>query len=142
MRIIRAIVIASFSVPVLVFILVLGVSLGFLGTEFFGDGEHSSGWPGIVYAGAMYAYIAILISTIPTIVLGLPMCLVAQKYGFLTNKVVLIGAVIAGGLYLGIAAALFFETVSVQLFLWIMFAGGVGGVLNGYVFLRFSKPGV
>ena len=133
------IVIASLCIPALIFILFLVAGLAYLGTALFDDGQYSTGWFGIVYAGAMYAYISVLVSAIPTVVLGLPLSLAAKKFGCLNNKVVLMGAVITGGLYLGIAAALYLETVNIQIFLLAMFLGGVGGLLNGYVFFGLAK---
>ena len=140
MKILRAIVISSISIPVLVFFVFLAAGLVLLVSELVGSGKYSNGWLGIVYAGAVYTYLAALISTIPTIVLGLPTSLIASKYGILNSKVILVGAAIIGGIYLGVSSLLFFKAFNLQIFLWSVLAGGCGGVLNGYVFLRAVKP--
>ena len=140
MRIFRAIVISSLSIPALIFLVFLGIGIVFLGVELTHSGKYSNGWLGLVYAGLMYAYFSAFLSTIPTIVFGLPMSLVADRYGLTNRKVVLIGGAITGGLFLDVAATLLFETGGIELFLWAMLAGSIGGLLNGYVFLKYTKP--
>ena len=140
MKILRAIVISSISIPVLVFFVFLAAGLVLLVSELVGSGKYSNGWLGIVYAGAVYTYLAALISTIPTIVLGLPTSLIASKYGILNSKVILVGAAIIGGIYLGVSSLLFFKAFNLQIFLWSVLAGGCGGMFNGYILLRVVNP--
>jgi hypothetical protein len=140
MKIIKAILIASLSVPALVFATFLLAGISFLVLELFEKGEYSNGWLGIVYAGSMYAYFAIPLSTVPTIVLGTPISLIAKKYGLLTKKVILVGAAITGGIFLVIAAIAFFDTINMELIGWTFIAGGIGGLINGYVFQKAKKP--
>ena len=136
MKIVKAILIASCSVPALVFAIFLLAGVTFLISELIDKGEYTNGWLGIVYAGSMYAYFSVPISTIPTIVLGLPISLLAEKYGYLTKRVVLTGAAIIGGLFLIAAAIVFFETINIELIVWSFIAGGIGGLINGYVFQK------
>lgn len=140
MKIIKAILIASISVPALVFSIFILAGAAFLVSELIKKGEYTNGWLGIVYAGSMYAYFAVPLSTAPTIVLGLPISLLAEKYGFLTKRVVLVGATITGGLFLVAAAIVFFETINLELIVWSFIAGGIGGLINGYVFQKAKKP--
>ena len=140
MKIVKAILIASISVPALVFAIFLLAGVGSLISELIDKGEYTNGWIGIVYAGSMYAYFAVPISTVPTIVLGLPISLLAEKYGFLTKRVVLTGAAITGGLFLVAAAIAFFKTINIELIVWSFIAGGIGGLINGYVFQKAKKP--
>ena len=140
MRIIKAILVASISVPALVFSIFLLAGVAFLVSELIDKGEYTNGWLGIVYAGSMYAYFSVPLSTAPTIVLGLPISLLVEKYGFLTKRVVLTGATITGGLFLVAAAIVFFETVNLELMVWSFIAGGVGGLINSYVFQKAKKP--
>ncbi len=141
MRVLRAIAVSSLAIPALVFLVFLGAGLVVLGLELASSGKYSNGWIGIIYAGGVYACFAALLSTIPTIVIGIPASLMARKYGLLNNKTVLIGAGILGGMFLGVSAILFFETGdNVKVFLSGVAAGGIGGLLNGYVFLKYMKP--
>ena len=94
----------------------------------------------MAYAGAVYAYIALLISTLPTIALGYPISLCAEKYGYLSGRVVFIGAAIIGGLFLGIASSVTIEASDAQLFIWAFIVGAVGGLFNGYIFMKQMKP--
>ena len=139
-KILRAIVISSLSIPALVFFVFLAAGLVFLVSELVGSGKYSNGWLGIVYAGAVYTYLAALVSTIPTIVLGLPTSLIASKYGILNSRVILVGAVIIGGIYLGVSSLLFFKAFNLEIFLWSVLAGGCGGMFNGYILLRVVNP--
>lgn len=140
MRIVKAILIASFSIPVMVFMIFLVAGIVFLVSDVVESGEYDNGWLGIVFAGSVYAYFSFLLSTAPTIVLGLPICLLAKKYGFLTRKVILVGAAVTGGLFLVVAALVFFDTVNIELITWSFVVGGVGGLINGYVFQKVKKP--
>lgn len=140
MKVLKAIIIASLSIPALVFIFFLVGGLAILVSELIQSGNYSNGWLGIVAAGAMYSYFAALLSTIPTVVFGLPISLVALRYGVLNDKVILVGAAVIGGIFLGIAALLFLKASDFQLLLWAFFAGVCGGLMNGYIFLRSMKP--
>jgi hypothetical protein len=51
-----------------------------------------------------------------------------------------VGATITGGLFLIAAAIVFFETINIELIVWSFIAGGIGGLINGYVFLKAKKP--
>ena len=140
MRILKAILIASLSMPALIFLIFFVTGIVFLVADVIDKGEYSNGWLGLVYAGSVYAYFAMLLSTIPTIVLGLPMSLIAKKYGVLNQKVIFIGAAVAGGVFLAISTILYFEAADIELFLWALLVGSAGGLLNGYVFHKNSKP--
>jgi ABC-type spermidine/putrescine transport system permease subunit II len=139
MKVIKPILISSLAIPGAIFLLFVMTGVAFLAIELFSTGSYSSEWAGLLYAAMAYTYIAALVSTIPTIVLGLPASLIARKYGFLTKKVILVVAPLLGALFLSIAGALFFKRVDMQVFLWFMLAGGLGGLVNGYVFLRACK---
>ena len=104
------------------------------------DAEYNKGWLGMVYAGAVYSYFAFLISSIPTMALGWPASIIANRFGCLKKKVVLPGSALLGGMFLGVAGALFFKSSDVQIILWLSLAGAIGGLINGAVFLRFLKP--
>ena len=107
---------------------------------FVQDGEYNKGWLGMVYAGATYSYMAVLISSIPTIVLGWPASLMADKYGCLRKQIILLGAALLGGVFLVASGALFFKATDFLIILWLFVAGALGGLLNGGVFLRYLKP--
>ena len=140
MRIFKALVIASLSIPVLVFAILSGVGLVFMVAMLIKDGEYNKGWLGMVYAGAMYSYFALLVSSIPTMAIGWPASLIADRFGRLSKQVVLPGAALLGGMCLGAAGALFFKTVDAQIILWLFLSGVIGGLLNGAVFMRYLKP--
>ena len=140
MRMIRAIVISSLTIPALIFVIFLGIGLVFLATTLFQSGEYNKGWFGMVYAGSAYGYFAVLLSSIPTIVLGLPASLLAKKYNLLNRQVILLGAFVLGALFLAVAGAFIFKSYSIQAFVWLFVVGGVGGLINGTVFIRQMKP--
>lgn len=135
----KAIVIASFSVPILVFTLFVVTGFIFLASDLSSE-KYSNGWAGLVYAGATYGYFSVLISTIPTIVLGFPAALIASKYGWLKKRYILAGAVSLGGLFLGAASTVLFKEMTMQSVFWFLLAGSVGGLINGYVFWKLIKP--
>ena len=137
---IKAILISAFTIPIIVFALFAITGLVFLVEDLITSGKYSSGWLGLLYAGAGYSYLSLLISSIPTIALGLPASLIAKKYGYLTKSVVITGACILGGLFLSSALALFSTAVSVQSILWFVLAGSIGGLVNGLVFWKYLKP--
>ena len=141
MSIIRAIVISSLIIPALIFVIFLGVGIVFLVATLIQSGEYNKGWFGIVYAGTAYGYVAVLLSSIPTVVLGLPACLLARKYNYMSRKVILLGAFLLGALFLAVAGAFFFKSYSIQAFAWLFATGGIGGLINGAVFVRQMKPG-
>ncbi len=136
----RAILISSVAIPVIVITLFTITGLIFLVVELISGGGYSNGWLGLLYAGVVYGYFAVLISSIPTIVLGWPTCLVAKKYGYLKRGYAIFGAAVLGGLFLGLASTLLFKTVTPQSLFWFALAGGVGGLINGYVFWKNMKP--
>lgn len=140
MRIFKAIIISSLSIPVLVFIIFSGVGMVFMVTTLIKDGEYNSGWLGMVYTGAIYGYFALIISSIPTIAFGWPASLIANRLGHLNKKVVLLGSVLLGSVFLSVAGAIFFNSIDVQIILWLFLTGAVGGLVNGAIFLRKMKP--
>jgi len=111
MKVIKPVLISSLAIPGAILLLFVTTGVAFLAVELVRTGGYSNGWVGLLYAGMAYAYIAALVSTIPTIVLGLPASLIARKYGVLTRKVILVVAPLLGALFLGIAGALFFKKV-------------------------------
>ena len=140
MRIFKALIISSLSIPVLVFVIFSGVGLVFMVAMFIHDGEYNKGWLGMVYAGAVYSYFALLVSSIPTMALGWPASIIAKRFGCLNKMVVLPVSALLGGTFLGVAGALFFKFSDVQIILWLFLAGAIGGLINGAVFLRYLKP--
>lgn len=142
MRILRAILIASLSIPVLLFLVFFAASLVILIKEVVESGDYGRGWLGGVFGGLVYAYFALLLSTVPTIVFGLPLSLLANRYGLLKPKIIYTGAMIAGGLFLTAAAMLSFGQISIDLLLWSFGVGSIGGLFNGYVFQKVRKHGI
>lgn len=140
MRIFKALLISSLSIPVLILVIFFGVGLVFMVAMFIHDGEYNKGWLGMVYGGASLSYLALLVSSIPTMVLGWPASSIANRYGYLNKEVVLPGSALLGGVFLSVAGALFVTTSDVQFVLWLILAGALGGFINGLVFLRFLKP--
>lgn len=140
MRIIRALVISSLSIPVLVFVILSGVGFVFMVAMLIKDGEYNKGWLGMVYGGAVYSYFALFVSSIPTMALGWPASIIANRFDCLTKKVVLPGSALLGGLFLAIAGALFLKSSEIQIVLWLFLAGTIGGLINGSVFMRYLKP--
>lgn len=140
MRIFKAIIISSLSIPVLIFVIFSGVGLVFMVAMLIQEGEYNKGWLGMVYAGAIYGYFALLVSSIPTIALGWPVSIIANRFNYLRKQVVLPGSALVGGVFLGVAGALFFKSVNVQVILWLFLVGAVGGFINGAIFLRNMKP--
>ena len=136
MRIFKALTISSLSIPVLVFVIFSGVGLVFMVVMLIKDGEYNKGWLGMVYAGAVYSCFALLVSSIPTMVLGWPASIMANRSGCLSRKVVLPGSALLGGMFLGVAGALFFKSSDVQVALWLFLAGAIGGLINGAVFFE------
>ena len=136
MRIFKALTISSLSIPVLVFVIFSGVGLVFMVVMLIKDGEYNKGWLGMVYAGAVYSCFALLVSSIPTMVLGWPASIMANRFGCLSRKVVLPGSALLGGMFLGVAGALFFKSSDVQVALWLFLAGAIGGLINGAVFFE------
>jgi hypothetical protein len=104
------------------------------------SGEYNKGWLGMVYAGSVYGYFAILLSSIPTIVFGLPVSLLVKQYNLFNRQAILLGAFILGALFLAVAGAFIFKSYSIQVFAWLFVAGGVGGLINGAVFILQMKP--
>jgi len=140
MRIFKALLISSLSIPVLILVIFFGVGLVFMVAMFIHDGEYNKGWLGMVYGGAGFSYFALLVSSIPTLALGWPASIIANRFGYLNKKVVLPGAALLGGVFLGVAGALLSGSSNVQSVLWLFLAGAVGGLINGAVFLRYLKP--
>ena len=137
---IKQILISAITIPVLILVIFIGVGFVFLISEFINAGEYNEGWLGLVYAGAVYSYFAVLISTIPTVVVGLPASLAAKKYGFLKRGYIISGASILGGIFMAIASTLLFKAVTLVSIIWFAIAGSIGGLINGYVFWRQMKP--
>lgn len=140
MRIFKAIVISSLSIPFLVFVIFSVVGLVFLITAQIDGNEHNNGWFGMVYAGAVYGYLALLFSGIPTIAIGWPVSLIAKRLGHLNKKVVLLGSALLGSIFLSVAGAILLKSLNAQIILWLLIAGAVGGLINGVIFLRNLKP--
>lgn len=140
MRIIRAIVVSSITIPALIFVVFLGIGVVFLVASLFQSGEYNKGWLGMVYAGSVYGYFAVLLSSVPTIALGLPASFLAKKYNLLKQQVILLGAFLLGAFFLAIAGSFIFKSYSIQVFAWLFIVGGIGGLINGAVFIRQIKP--
>lgn len=117
-----------------------GLSLTFLITNLITDLEYKNNWLGVVYAGLIYSYFAALISSIPTILLGWPASLIAQKKNALNAKTIMPGAAILGSLYLSIFGSLLFKSLEVGVLFWLACIGFGGGLFNGYIFLKSLKP--
>lgn len=132
----KAIVIAALTIPALVLTFFVVAGLFALAFELISRGRYSERWLGLWYAGAVYSCVAVLIAGIPTVVVGLPAALMAQRHDCLTKGSVIFGAAILGGASLCAIAALFFNNITVQTFLWFLLVGASGGVLNGFVFWR------
>jgi len=124
----------------LVFLIFLGVGLVFMVATLIQDSEYNRGWLGLVYAGAVYSYFALLVSSIPTIALGWPASLIADRFSHLSKQVILPGSALLGGIFLGAAGALFFKSNDFQIIVWLFLAGAIGGLINGAVFLKYLKP--
>lgn len=107
---------------------------------FIKEGEYNKGWLGMIYAGAVYSYFALFLSSVPTMVLGWPASVVANRYDCLNKKVVLSGSALLGGIFLGVVGATLFKTVEAQVVMWLLLAGTIGGIFNGVVFLKYLKP--
>ena len=137
---IRSIIKASLTIPILILTIFSGAGIVFLVLKLLDGSEYNNDWFGIVYAGLIYAYFAVLISSIPTLVFGYPMSLLAKKHNMLNTKVILLGATTLGALFLSFAGTIFFNTFNQELFWWLAFIGALGGLLNGYVFLSRLKP--
>jgi len=140
MRIFRALVISALSIPFLVFVIFAGVAFVFMIAILVKKGEYDEGWLGIVLAGAVYGYFALLLSSIPTMVFGWPASVIAERHGYLNKKVILSGSTVLGGVFLGIVGVLLFKSLDAQLVLWMVLAGTLGGFVNRVVFLRYLKP--
>lgn len=138
--ILKAIVMASLSIPVMIYLLFIVIGIVFFVTQLIHTGELSSNSLGMLFAGNGYAFIALIISSVPTFVLGYPISLYAHKKGFLSKKVILIGSPVIGGLYLSIASIIYITNPSLESLLWIMLIGCGGGLFNGYIFMRCLKP--
>ena len=140
MSIFKAITISALAIPLMVFTIFVITSLVFLVSELITSGKYSNGWVGIVYAGATYGYFAVLLSSVPTIVLGLPASRIGKKYDVLNRGCVIGGAALLGGLFLGVASTMLFKATTIESFLWFALAGGLGGLVNGFVFWNYVKP--
>lgn len=136
----KAILISALTIPVIVLAFFVIIGIVFLLSELISSGSYNNGWLGLLYAGAVYGYFAVLISSIPTIVLGLPASMFARKYGYLRRGYIILGATVLGGLFLGVASILLFKTATLQSAFWFAFAGAVGGSINGYAFWKSMKP--
>ncbi len=139
MKIFKAIAMSSLFIPLLVFVLYVTGGFILLVSELISYGKYDNGWIGFIYAGAMYSYFSALVSSVPTFILGLPSYLIAKKYNVLSKKLILVGAIALGGLYLSIASTVFFNVETLQGFLWLALAGSLGGLVNGLVFLKYIK---
>ena len=104
------------------------------------DGEYSDRWLGFVNAGAAYGYIALLASSVPTLVLGWPVSLFAHRHHLLKQNIVLLGAMLLGSLYLGATGSVIFKSFNLQALLLFIAAGGIGGLINGAIFFKMIKP--
>jgi hypothetical protein len=140
MRIFKALVISSLSIPLLVFAILSGVGLVSMVVMLIQEGEYNKGWRGMFYAGAVYSYFALFLSSIPTMVLGWPASVIADRYDYLNKKVILSGSALLGGVSLGVVGSVIFKTIDAQVALWLFLAGAIGGFFNGAVFLRYLKP--
>ena len=110
-----------------------------LALELLNGKPYNNGWFGMVYAGLTYSYFAVLLSSIPTIVFGLPAILIAKKYNILNIKIILIGATVLGALFLSLGGMIY-SNFDKDFFVWSMLVGALGGLLNGYVFYSRLEP--
>lgn len=136
----RHIAITSLSIPILILVLFFGVSLIFLAVDLSSGSEYSNSWLGIAYAGLIYSWFAVLISSLPTIAIGLPASLVAKKNNALNAKTILLGASILGAIFLSFFGMILFNSYEIKVFIWLAFIGFFGGLFNGYIFLKVLKP--
>jgi hypothetical protein len=139
MKIYKAIFLSALFVPALIFSFFIFVSVFFLGFKLFQNYEYNSGWIGIMHFGATCGFAALLVSSLPTVILGLPAILLAQKTNLLNKKSILLGAFLLGAMFLLISGSILLNNVNPNVFLWLMLAGGFGGLINGVVFIRFLK---
>lgn len=109
----RSLIIAAVSIPLLIFVVFLGVAIAFLITELINERKYNNGWLGIIYGGSSFSFFALLLSTIPTITLGWPACLIAKKYNMLNRKTILIGSALIGALFLPIFGYTYFSSFNV-----------------------------
>ena len=135
----KNIVIASLSIPLLILAIFSGVGLVMLASDLIRGSEYNHGWFGIIYAGLIYSYFSLLVSSIPVIVVGLPISLIAKKYNRLNGRIILAGAGMLGALFLSISSVIFFNSFNEELICWAILIGALGGLLNGYVFFRCLK---
>lgn len=131
----KSLIIAALSIPILIFIVFFGVAIVLLITELVNGRGYNNGWLGIVYGGSSFSFFALVLSTIPTIVLGIPAALLADKYNRLNRKTILIGATSLGSLFLLVFGKFYFNTFDIELLTWLVVIGALGGLFNGYVFL-------
>jgi len=137
---IRSIIIASLSIPILVFIIFFGVGISFLIYGLFDGSGFSNDWFAMLYAGLIYSYLTVLMSSIPTLILGTPAAFLAKKYNALNTAAILIGATILGASFLPLGLSIYAKSFDTDIFWWAMPAGALGGLFNGYVFLSRLKP--
>jgi len=137
---IHSIIIASLSIPVLIFVIFSGIGIVILVSGLLSGTGYNNGWVGMVYAGLIYGYFAVLISSAPTLIFGIPVALLAKKYNALNTTAILLGATLLGSLYLSLGVSLYVSPFDIDLFWWSMLIGAFGGLFNGYVFLSRLKP--
>ena len=137
---IRSIIIASLSIPILIFIIFFGIGVAFLVYGLFDGSGFSNGWFAMLYAGLIYSYLTVLMSSIPTLVLGTPAAFLAQKYNSLNAVTILVGATALGALFLPLGLSIYAKSFEADVFWWAMPVGAFGGLFNGYVFFSRLKP--
>lgn len=136
---IRSIIIASLSIPALILTIFSGVGVIFLLSSLLSGSGYNEGWFGMVYAGLVYSYFAVLISSIPTLILGFPAALLAKKYNALNTTVILLGSTLLGSLFLSLGVAIYIKPFTIEFFWWSMLVGALGGLFNGYIFISRLK---
>lgn len=136
---IRSIIIASLSIPILILIIFVGIGIAILVYGLFAGSGFSNGWFGMFYAGFIYSYLTVLMSSIPTLILGTPAVFLAKKYNALNTATILIGATTLGALCLPLSWSIYSKSFDSNIVWWAMFAGALGGLFNGYVFLSRLK---
>ena len=136
---IRSLIIASLSIPVLIFTIFAGIGVIFLLSSLLSGSIYNESWWGMIYAGLIYSYFAVLLSSIPTLVLGYPAALLAKKYNAFNSNVILLGSAILGLLFLSLGVAIYIKPFTIEFFWWSMLIGALGGLFNGYIFIGRLK---
>ena len=136
MKIYRAIFISASFFPVLSFSLFVFLSIAFVAIKFLQTGQYNSGWIGIVHIGTVYSFIAFLLSSIPTVIMGLPVALFFHKFKRINMTGSLITSFILAALFMTAVTILFFSQVDIEIRLFMILTGGTAALANGAVFFK------